>query len=64
MKVGETCCCLQRNLWMAAGLFFFARKVKKSGTRTPWNSRGWFLANICTPDKKAMRIIAQIHSNP
>ena len=28
---------------MAAGLFF-VRKVKKSGTRTPWNSRRWFLA--------------------
>ena len=22
---------------------FFVRKVKKSGTRTPWNSRKWFL---------------------
>lgn len=22
---------------------FFVRKVKKSGTRTPWNSRRWFL---------------------
>lgn len=41
---GETCCCLWRNLWMAAGFIFFVRKVKKSGTRTPWNSRRWFLA--------------------
>ena len=28
---------------MAAGLFF-GLKVKKSETRTPWNSRRWFLA--------------------
>jgi hypothetical protein len=25
-------------------VYFFVRKVKKSGTRTPWNSRRWFLA--------------------
>lgn len=25
-------------------LCFFALKFKKSGTRTPWNSRRWFLA--------------------
>ena len=24
-------------------VYFFVRKVKKSGTRTPWNSRRWFL---------------------
>ena len=24
--------------------YFFVRKVKKSGIRTPWNSRRWFLA--------------------
>ena len=29
---------------MAAGFIFFVCKVKKSGIRTPWNSRRWFLA--------------------
>ena len=24
-------------------VLFFVRKLKKSGTRTPWNSRRWFL---------------------
>ena len=28
---------------MAAGFIFFVWKLKKSGTRTPWNSRRWFL---------------------
>lgn len=28
---------------MAAGFIFFVWKLKKLGTRTPWNSRRWFL---------------------
>lgn len=28
---------------MAAGFIFFHKRVKKTETRTPWNSRRWFL---------------------
>ena len=45
--------CLWGNLLLSvekssdgSRFYFFVWKLKKSGTRTPWNSRRWFLARM------------------
>ena len=52
MKVGDTAYIVESNRYVREveirRCYFFVRKVKKSETRTPWNSRRWFLANMCT----------------
>lgn len=40
--------------------FIFVWKVKKSETRTPWNSRRWFLANMCTLGKSDVQNIKSL----
>ena len=63
---GKVTKCIRGNLLLSVersaddSRFIFVRKVKKSETRTPWNSRRWFLANMCTLGKSDVQNIKSL----